>query len=56
MVEASDELNKVRKTKMVCTIWPTSCTRENLFRLAAEVCFQPPSTYSWSHFSAFLYS
>ena len=23
-----------RKTKMVCTIGPTSCSRENLFRLA----------------------
>ena len=37
VVEASDELNKVRKTKMVCTIGPTSCSRENLFRLAEEV-------------------
>ena len=26
-----------RKTKMVCTIGPTSCSRENLFRLADAV-------------------
>lgn len=37
VVTASDELKKVRKTKMVCTIGPTSCSRENLFRLADEV-------------------
>ena len=36
-VTTSDELKRVRKTKMVCTIGPTSCSRENLFRLADEV-------------------
>ena len=37
VVTPSDELKRVRKTKMVCTIGPTSCSKENLFRLAEEV-------------------
>jgi hypothetical protein len=28
---------RFRKTKIVCTIGPTSCTREKLFKLADEV-------------------
>ena len=32
----AEDLKRVRKTKMVCTIGPTSCSRENLFRLADE--------------------
>ncbi len=35
--EAADS-SMFRKTKMVCTIGPTSCSRENLFRLADTVC------------------
>lgn len=31
------ELGQMRKTKIVCTIGPTSCSREDLFRLADEV-------------------
>ena len=36
------ELGQMRKTKIVCTIGPTSCSREDLFRLADEVS-QPQS-------------
>ena len=42
-VAPAEELRKVRKTKIVSTIGPTSCSRDNLFRLANEVgrvCFQ----------------
>ena len=38
-----------RKTKMVCTIGPTSCSRENLFRLADSVrppLLSPPSSHA----------
>ncbi len=28
---------RLRKTKIVCTIGPTSCSRENLFKLADSV-------------------
>jgi len=30
----------MRKTKVVCTIGPTSCSRENLFKLADAVRLQ----------------
>ena len=36
-VTPPEELKKVRKTKIVCTIGPTSCSKENLYRLADEV-------------------
>lgn len=34
--EISKAATPFRKTKIVCTIGPTSCTRENLFRLADQ--------------------
>ena len=48
-VTPPEELKKVRKTKIVCTIGPTSCSKENLYRLADEVC-----VWSWCYESCFL--
>ena len=34
--QLSEEVNRFRKTKLVCTIGPTSCQRDDLFALADQ--------------------
>ena len=39
VVTPATDAAKQRKTKIVCTIGPTSCSREDLFKLADEVSY-----------------
>ena len=54
VVHSASDSSALRKTKIVCTIGPTSCSREDLFKLADEVSVcQTGPTGSVLHVKAF---